>query len=36
VIGRVWAWGSNFRLEGGDAAESRQRALPLRLVADIG
>jgi len=36
VIGSVWAWGSNYRLERGDAAESRQRAAPLRLVADIG
>lgn len=36
VIGSVWAWGSNYRLERGDATESRQRALPLRLVADIG
>jgi hypothetical protein len=36
VIGSVWVWGSNYRLERGDAAESRQRALPLRLVADMG
>lgn len=36
VIGSVWAWGSNYRLERGDAAESRLRALPLRLVADLG
>ena len=36
VIGTVWAWGSNYRLERGDAAESRQRAAPLRLVADVG
>ncbi|MCK6374817.1 MAG: hypothetical protein L6Q69_12020 [Zoogloea sp.] len=36
VVGSVWAWGSNYRLERGNAAESRQRALPLRLVADVG
>lgn len=36
VIGSVWAWGSNYRLERGDAAESRHRALSLRLVADVG
>ncbi|MBK8064712.1 MAG: hypothetical protein IPK29_12110 [Betaproteobacteria bacterium] len=36
VIGSVWVWGSNYRLERGDAAESRQRAMPLRLVADVG
>lgn len=36
VIGSVWAWGSNYRLERGEAAESRQRAMPLRLVADVG
>lgn len=36
VIGWVWAWGSNYRLERGDAAESRQRAMRLRLVADVG
>ena len=36
VIGSVWMWGSNYRLERGDAAESRQRAMPLRLVADVG
>ena len=35
VIGRVWVWGSNYRLERGDAAESRQRAMSLRLVADV-
>jgi hypothetical protein len=29
-------WGSNYRLERGDAAESRQRAMQLRLVADVG
>ena len=36
VVGSVWAWGSNYRLERGDAAESRQRAMSLRLVADVG
>jgi hypothetical protein len=36
VIGSVWVWGSNYRLERSDAAESRQRAMPLRLVADVG
>lgn len=36
VVGSVWAWGSTYRLERGDAADSRQRATPLRLVADVG
>lgn len=36
VIGSVWAWGSNYRLERGDATESRHRAVSLRLVADVG
>jgi hypothetical protein len=36
VIGFVWVWGSKYRLERGDAAESRQRAAALRLVADVG
>jgi hypothetical protein len=36
VIGSVWAWGSQYRLERGEAAESRQRAATLRLVADVG
>lgn len=36
VIGSVWAWGSHYRLERGDATESRQRAATLRLVADVG
>lgn len=36
VIGSVWVWGSNYRLERGDAVDSRQRAVPLRLVADVG
>lgn len=35
MIGRVWAWGSDYRLELGNTAESRRRALPLRLVADL-
>jgi len=36
VIGRGWVLDSNYRLERGDATESRQRAVSLRLVADIG
>lgn len=36
VIGSLWVWGSNYRLERGSAAESRRRAMPLRLVADVG
>lgn len=36
VIGSVWAWGSSYRLEHGDAGQSRQRAMRLRLVADVG
>ncbi|MBN9206148.1 hypothetical protein [Methylibium petroleiphilum] len=36
VIGSAWVWGSDYRLERGDAAESRRRAEPLRLVADVG
>jgi len=36
VVGSVWAWGSTYRLERGDAADSRQRAATLRLVADAG
>lgn len=36
VIGHAWTWGGNYRLERGDAAESRRRAMPLRLVADVG
>ncbi|MCW5631960.1 MAG: hypothetical protein KIT17_01355 [Rubrivivax sp.] len=36
VIGSVWSWGSNYRLEPGDTAESRRRAMTLRLVADRG
>lgn len=35
VIGTVWAWGSNYRLELADAVESRMRAQRLRLVADV-
>ncbi len=35
-IGSVWVWSSNYRLERGDAAESRQRAMSLRLVAEVG
>lgn len=36
VVGTVWAWGSSYRLDRGDAMESRQRAAALRLVADVG
>ena len=36
LIGSVWSWGSSYRLEIGDPAGSRARALGLRLVADIG
>ena len=36
VVGIAWAWGSNFRLEVGKPAESRERAANLRLVADVG
>ncbi|MBN8486938.1 hypothetical protein KAK06_02125 [Ideonella sp. 4Y11] len=36
LIGSVWSWGSSYRLESGNPAESRARALGLRLVADIG
>lgn len=35
IVGSVWAWGSNYRLERGEAAESRRRAMALRLVADV-
>lgn len=34
VIGSVWAWGSTYRLEVGEPADSRQRLTPLRLIAD--
>jgi len=36
VVGSVWAWGSSYRLERGDAVDSRKRAARLRLVADVG
>ena len=36
LVGSVWAWGSSYRLERGDSIESRARAVPLRLVADVG
>lgn len=36
LIGSVWAWGSSYHLEQGDPAGSRERALGLRLVADVG
>lgn len=34
LVGSVWAWGSSYRLELGNLAESRARAARLRLVAD--
>lgn len=36
LIGSVWSWSSNYRLERGDPTASRARAAPLRLVADLG
>jgi hypothetical protein len=36
LVGAAWSWGSKYRLERGEAAESRQRAASLRMVADIG
>lgn len=36
LVGSVWTWGSTYRLERGDPAESRARVAPLRLVADVG
>jgi hypothetical protein len=36
LVGSVWSWGSSYRLERGDPTESRARAAPLRLVADVG
>ena len=36
LVGSVWVWGSTYRLERGDPTEARARALPLRLVADVG
>lgn len=36
LIGSVWSWGSSYRLESGNPAESRARALGSRLVADLG
>lgn len=36
VIGSVRARGSSDRLELGQTAESRQRAMPLRVVSDLG
>lgn len=35
VIGSVWVWGSIYRLEIGEPADSRQRLMPLRLIADL-
>ena len=34
VVGSVWTWGSTYRLERGDPADSRKRIANLRLVAD--
>lgn len=36
LVGSTWFWGSNYRLERGDPAESRARAATLRMVADVG
>lgn len=36
VIGTIWAWGSNYRLELGEPTDSRRRASVLRLVAEAG
>jgi hypothetical protein len=36
LVGSVWSWGSSYRLERGDPTASRARAVPLRLVADVG
>lgn len=36
LVGSVWSWGSSYRLERGDPAESRARAALLRLIADVG
>lgn len=36
VIRSAWIWGGGYRLERGEAADSRRRAAPLRLVADVG
>lgn len=35
LVGSVWAWGSTYRLDSGDAAELRTRVAPLRMVADV-
>ncbi|MEN9544234.1 MAG: hypothetical protein RLZZ598_1067 [Pseudomonadota bacterium] len=35
IVGQIWAWGSNYRLEPADATEARDRAGRLRLVADV-
>jgi hypothetical protein len=36
LVGPVWVWGSTYRLEPGDPADSRGHASKLRLVADVG
>ena len=36
LAGSVWSWGSSYRLERGEPTESRARAAPLRVVADVG
>lgn len=35
LVGSAWVWGSTYRLEHGDPADGRRRALALRLVADV-
>lgn len=36
LVGSVWTWGSNYRLDRGDPAESRARVTAVRMVADVG
>ena len=36
LVGSIWFWGSQYRLERGDPESSRTRASRLRLVADVG
>ena len=35
LVGSVWAWGSTYRLDIGDPADSRKRVVASRLVADV-
>lgn len=35
LVGSVWAWGSTYRLDLGDATGLRDRVAPLRMVADV-